>query len=118
MNGILYLCHNKKRHVMMKRLLIIPFVISAVLFSMPSATYADTAIEIIDNEFQNVNITVNASTIHVTGANGMTLYIYNVTGVRVMSIKIDGADRYYELNIPKGCYIAKVGKTVKKISIK
>lgn len=102
---------------MMRRLLIILFV-AVVLFSTPSIIHADTAIEIIDNDYQDVTISVNSSTIRVTGANGQTLYIYNVAGVRVMSIKIDGADRHYELNIPKGCYIAKVGKVVKKISIK
>lgn len=35
-----------------------------------------------------------------------------------MSIKVEGADKYYELNLPKGCYIVKVGKVVRKISIK
>lgn len=102
---------------MIRKLLIIPFV-AVVLFAMPSVSHAETAIEIIDNEYQNISISVNSSTIHVTGANGQTLHIYNVAGVRVMSIKIEGADRHYELNIPKGCYIAKVGKVVKKISIK
>jgi len=102
---------------MIRRLLIIPLV-AVVLSAMPVMTHAETSIEIIDNDYQNISISVSASTIHVTGASGQTLYIYNVAGVRVMSIKIEGADRYYELNIPKGCYIAKVGKVVKKISIK
>ena len=101
----------------MTTLLIIPFV-AVVLFAMPSISHAETAIEIIDNDYQEISITVNMSTIHVTGASGQTLHIYNVAGVRIMSIKIDGTDRHYELNIPKGCYIAKVGKVVKKISIK
>lgn len=46
------------------------------------------------------------------------LYIYNVAGVKIMSIKIDSSDRYYDLNLPKGCYIVKVGKVVRKISVK
>lgn len=102
---------------MIKKILIIPFI-AVILFTIPSVSNADTAVEIIENECQNIYISVNASTIHVTGANGLMLHIYNVAGVRVMSIKIDGTDRSYELNIPKGCYIAKVGKVVKKISIK
>lgn len=106
-----------KKILMLRKLLIIPFAL-AVLFTIPSISRAETAIEIIDNEYQDVSVSVSASTIHVTGANGQILYIYNVAGVRVMSIKIEGADRRYELNLPKGCYIVKVGKTVRKISIK
>lgn len=102
---------------MRSKLFIIPFVMT-VLFTMPTVSNAETAIEIIDNEYQNISISVNASTIHVTGANGQTMYVYNVAGVRVMSVKIEGADRHYDLNLPKGCYIVKIGKTVRKISIK
>ena len=46
------------------------------------------------------------------------LYIYNVAGVRVMSFKVEGPDKRYELNLQKGCYIVKVGKVVRKISIR
>jgi len=99
------------------KLFTIPFVLT-VLFVVPTVSNAETAIEIIDNEYQNISISVNASTVHVTGANGQTMYIYNVAGVRVMSIKIEGADRHYDLNLPKGCYIVKIDKTVRKISIK
>ncbi|MCD8210981.1 MAG: T9SS type A sorting domain-containing protein, partial [Prevotella sp.] len=65
-----------------------------------------------------IYVTVNSSKLHVTGASGQTLYIYNVAGVCVMSMKIDGADREYDLSLTKGCYIVKVGKTVRKIFIK
>ncbi|MCD8290068.1 MAG: T9SS type A sorting domain-containing protein [Prevotella sp.] len=102
---------------MKRNLLVIPFVI-AMLFTIPTISYAESAIEIIDNEYQEIMISVNASKLHVTGANGQTLYIYNVTGVCVMSMKIDSADRYYDLSLSRGCYIVKVGNTVRKISIK
>lgn len=102
---------------MIKKLLVIPFSLF-MLLAIPSVGYANKAIEIIDNDFQGISITVTSSTIHVTGASGQTLYIYNVTGVLVTSLKVDGADRYYDLSLPKGCYIAKIGKTVKKISVK
>lgn len=83
------------------------------------ALHANSAIEIIDTDLpQAIVISVNESTLHVTGAAGQDLYIYNVAGVRVMSIKVDGPDKRYELNLPKGCYIVKVGKTVRKISIR
>ncbi|MDO4160575.1 MAG: T9SS type A sorting domain-containing protein [Prevotellaceae bacterium] len=101
---------------MKKRLLILPFAM-ALLFTMPVESVAAPAIEIIDNEVQEVSVTVNSSTIHVVGANGETLYVYNVAGVRVMAIKVDGSDRHYDLNLPKGCYIVKIGKFVRKISV-
>ena len=44
--------------------------------------------------------------------------MYNVAGVLIKSFKIDTADKRLDLNLPKGCYIVKVGKTVRKISIK
>ncbi len=74
-------------------------------------------IEIIDTEIQNISISINESVLHVTGANGQVLHVYNVAGVRVMSVKVEGADKRIELNLPKGCYIVKVGKMVRKISI-
>lgn len=76
------------------------------------------AIEIIDNDFDVPSISIMESTLRVTGANGQVLYIYNVAGVCVQSVKIDGNDKRIELNLPKGCYIIKVGKLVRKISIK
>ena len=86
---------------------------------LPQTAKAASAIEIIDTETQQVAISISSEgVLRVTGASGQTLYIYNVTGVRVMSVKVDGADKNYNLNLPKGCYIVKVGKTVRKISIR
>jgi fructose-1,6-bisphosphatase len=77
------------------------------------------AIEVIENDFAAVNVTVsNESVLHVTGASGLQLCIYNVTGVMVQNFVVDGADKSYNLNLPKGCYIVKVGKVVRKISIR
>lgn len=97
------------------------FILCASLlfaFAAPSVVSANSAIEIIDVESQTVSISVSSSSVRVVGANGQMLYIYNVAGVKIMSIKIDGSDRSYDLNLPKGCYIVKVGKVVRKISVK
>ena len=52
---------------------------------LPQTVKAASAIEIIDNETQQVAISISSEgVLHVTGASGQTLYIYNVTGVRVM----------------------------------
>ena len=86
--------------------------------SVPVVAVADTSIEIIDNEIQTINIAVTESAIHVTGANGQAMHVYNVTGMKLMSVKIEGQDKKVEINLPKGCYIVKVGKVVRKIYIK
>ena len=102
---------------MIKKILYIGLVI--ILFvGVPTKIYADHAIEIIDNDFDNVSISVTGSVLHITGANGQTLQIYNVAGICVMNIKVDGPDQRFEMSLPKGCYIVKVGKTVRKISIR
>ncbi len=70
------------------------------------------------SDFHDISISVTGSNIHITGANGQTLFVYNVAGVCVASFKIEGADKHYELNLQKGCYILKVGNTVRKISLR
>lgn len=102
---------------MTKKILIISLA-ALLLGNVSIMAESSNSIEIVDNDFQNISISVNESTLRVVGASGQVLYIYNVAGVRVMSIKVEGADKRYELNLPKGCYIIKVGKTVRKISIR
>lgn len=57
------------------------------------------------------------SAVRVTGGSGMTLYVYNLAGVCVGQLRVEGPDRRYDLALPKGCYIIKVGKTVRKVNI-
>lgn len=102
---------------MMKRIFTI-FFSAALLIGIPQVAKAETSIEIIDADFQQISISINENILHVTGANGQVLHIYNVAGVRVMSVKVEGQDKRIELNLPKGCYIVKVDKMVRKISIK
>ena len=91
---------------------------ATLLAGTPMIVQANTAIEILDNEPQGITINVRESVVQIVGANGETLHVYNVAGVRIKSIKIDGDDKRFELNLPNGCYILKVGKTVRKISVR
>ena len=98
---------------------VLKIALAATLFAgTPMIVHASNAVEILENEPQTITINVRESAVQITGANGETLYIYNVAGVRIKSIKIDGDDKRFELNLPKGCYILKVGKTVRKISVR
>ena len=114
-----YLCNNKydRSKRMMKRILYAAFSMM-LLMGVPQNACAANSIEIIDNDIATISISVSESTLRVTGASGLMLTIYNVAGVHVQSFRVEGADRHYELNLPKGCYIVKVGKVVRKISIK
>lgn len=89
-----------------------------LLTAVPTTARAEQAIEIIDNDIQGITLSVSETSLHVTGANGQMLYVYNVTGVRLLSVKVEGQDKKIDINLPKGCYIVKVGKVVRKIYIK
>ncbi len=87
---------------------------------VPTLARAEQAIEIFDNidiELSGVAISIENNVLHVTGAEGQTLQIYKITGVGVMSVKVDSEDKYVPLNLAKGCYIVKIGKIARKISI-
>ena len=72
----------------------------------------------MDNDFQTVTISVSESTIRVTGAAGQMLSLYDLAGVRVAYFKVDSAEKHFDLGLPKGCYIVKVGKVVRKVAIR
>lgn len=94
------------------------FFALTLMVAMPATVTAAPSIEIIEQEQQPQLTIIGETTLRVTNANGQTLYIYNVAGVRIQSIKVEGMDHTYELNLPKGCYIIKVGKTVRKVSVR
>lgn len=94
-------------------------IVSGILLFTPTASRANTGVEIetLEQEFQSISISVYDNILHITGANNQMVYIYNVAGVRIMSFRVEGNDRRYELNLSKGIYIVKVGKTVRKVSL-
>ena len=93
-------------------------ILSMVFAAMTLQGHARSAVELIDQDIQSTTISVNASTLYVNGVNGQTLEMYNIAGVRVICVRIEGQEKRIELNLPKGCYIVKVGKVVRKIYIK
>lgn len=91
---------------------------SLLLMGMPSSVVAMSSVEVVEQKLQDITITIAGNNLHVTGASGQTLRIYKVTGVCVQSFTVEGPDKHYELNLPKGCYIVKVGDVVRKISVR
>ena len=104
----------------MTKYILTTIMMALLTLCAPVQVRANAAIEIIENDLQPTaaNITVNGGSIRVSGANGKIMYVYNLAGVRILSIKVEGADRTYDLNLSKGCYIIKVGTTVRKVSLK
>lgn len=67
---------------------------------------------------RNITITVEGNVAYINGANGMTLEVVSLTGRQVATYKIDSPSQRIELNHPKGCYILKIGKVVRKVTIR
>lgn len=63
-------------------------------------------------------ISVHSSIVTVTGAAGQTLEVVSLTGKCLMTVRIDSPSQRIELNVPRGCYILKIGKVVRKVSIR
>lgn len=103
---------------MLKKILSFIFVLTLMNVVTPYTLQARALVELIDEDFQPISVSVIGNVLRVEGANDEMLHIYNVTGVRVMSVKVDSYDKRYTLSLPKGCYIVKVGKVVRKIFIR
>jgi hypothetical protein len=63
-------------------------------------------------------LTVNGNSVSIQGAYGKTLEVVSLTGKTVANYKIEGPAQRIELNLPKGCYILKVGKVVRKVTVR
>ena len=68
-------------------------------------------------ELSATSIVVKGSTLSVYNANGNILEIFSLTGTKVATIRIDSNEKTVDLSLKKGCYILKVNKVVRKISI-
>lgn len=104
---------------MKKRLYLILF--SSMLVGMPVAAVAAPSDiqgrETVDATQADIKISVSGNTLRVTGAVGLTLDIYSVTGQKVKSVRISANDETVNTGLPRGCYIVKVGETVRKVSL-
>ena len=72
--------------------------------------------EQVDETAPTIQVDKNAVTVH--NGSGMVLEVVSLTGRAVASYKIEGNAQRIELNLSKGCYILKVGKTVRKVTLR
>lgn len=102
---------------MMKRILIYTIAFFAIGISPVIAQ--EQSRQTIEGEISATSVTVQGAIIHIKNASNMTVDIYNITGVKVYSHRIESSEQSFELNnLQKGCYIIKIGKFVRKIYIK
>ena len=69
-------------------------------------------------EEQLPTIGVEDNVVTIQWASGQTLEVVSLTGRAVASYKIESPSQRIELNLPKGCYILKVGKVVRKVTVR
>lgn len=102
---------------MTRKLLYILFA-SAMLMSGNFKAAADPIIEVNAIDFNQVGISYYNGVLHITGAAGLSVSVYNIVGQKVYEGRIDSNDKRIELNLPANCYIVKVGSVARKISVK
>jgi len=103
---------------MMKRLLVYAFSMAMLMIPasmLRASEMADFAIEQTIEE--DITISINGQTVTISGAQGQTLEVISLTGRKLMTVRIDSPAQRIELNVPKGCYILKIGKFVRKVSL-
>ena len=103
---------------MMKRILVYAFSMAMLMIPasmLRASEMADFAIEQTIEE--DINIAINGQTVTISGAQGQTLEVISLTGRKLMTVRIDSPAQRIELNVPKGCYILKIGKFVRKVSL-
>ena len=103
---------------MMKRILVYAFSMAMLMIPasmLRASEMADFAIEQTIEE--DITISINEQTVTINGAQGQTLEVISLTGRKLMTVRIDSPAQRIELNVPKGCYILKIGKFVRKVSL-
>lgn len=97
---------------------IILLALPLILTLCPICAMAQSEHESVEMTTSGITITVNGNVVRVSGASGEVMKVFNLTGVEVATARIDGTEKTVTLNIPKGCYLLKVGKLVRKIYIR
>ena len=99
----------------MKKFFIISLTLAMVI--APVSMLAEPMADGIEMSVSGISLNIKDGNVHITGANGEVMEIFNLTGTKVATVRIDSNDKTFALNLQKGCYLIKVGKIVRKISV-
>ena len=104
----------------MKKTLFTIITVAGMMLAMPATTMAaNSAVELIDMDVQDITLTYSNGLMHITGAGNQVVTIYNLAGIAVKSFRVDGVDKRISLALPDGVYIIKVGSSfTRKITVR
>ena len=104
---------------MIKRLLIFSVALVMMLSAPVFASAAEADMMQQEQTIEDdITISVNGQWVTINGAQGLTVEVVSLTGRLVKTVKIESSAQRIELNVPKGCYILKIGKVVRKVAIR
>lgn len=94
-------------------------VLGALLLATPLQAVAGEDCMGPTAEISAATLSINGNVVRVSGAEGEVLRVYSLTGLEVARHAIESNDVQLNLsNLSRGYYIVKVGKVVRKISIR
>ena len=104
---------------MTKRILILSFIATLGLMAPQTVNASEAEMPAMEQTIdEDIVIKISGQTVTISGAQGQTLEVISLTGRCVMSAKIESPTQRIDLNVPKGCYILKVGKVVRKVTVR
>ena len=104
---------------MKKTILSIITLAAMMMMAAPAQVMAATnAVEMIDLDAQEISVTYVNGVMHITGANGLVVKVYNLAGIAVKSFMVEGQDKRISMPLSDGVYIIKVGPSfTRKITV-
>ena len=104
---------------MTKRILILSFIATLGLMAPQIVNAGEAEMPAVEQAIdEDVVIKISGQSVTISGAQGQTLEVISLTGRCVMSAKIESPTQRIDLNVPKGCYILKIGKVVRKVTVR
>lgn len=106
-----YMLNMKQRYIQL-------ILVALMALSVPVTAHAEQVSDAVEAEVQGIEITIGSNgALRITGAKGETVYIYNVAGLPIASIRLSSDDETLRLNLKRGGYLVKVGTVARKIAI-
>ena len=104
---------------MTKRILILSFIATLGLMAPQIVNVGEAEMPAVEQAIdEDIVIKISGQSVTISGAQGQTLEVISLTGRCVMSAKIESPTQRIDLNVPKGCYILKIGKVVRKVTVR
>jgi len=101
----------------MKKSFAIFFLLSILLVPLNAQRSEKTVITVTQDG--SVSIYQEGTILQLQNATvGEKIQVLSIVGVRVFEKRIESTNQEFQLDLPKGYYIVKIGNVVRKISIK